>query len=71
MSKIDLYSDDSMNALYQAILDCANDEYPESSRGPENYHMYTWIEETPRSSMCCRIVNKLRENGWNISPTSD
>ena len=63
--KIDLYSDDAMNALYQAILDNADESYPDE-KDFDNYHMYKFIEETPRTSLVALIVDKLRENGWDI-----
>jgi len=63
--KINLFSDKAMNALYQAILDNADELFPKEITS-DNYHMYKWIEETPRSSMVAFIVDKLRENGFDI-----
>ena len=64
------FADGSMNALGQSILDCA-DDYMECNGkldkiDSDNYHVYEFLEETPRTSLVAEIVNKLRENGWDI-----
>ena len=67
--KIDIFGgegSDANNALYQAILDCADDECPDEPRTPDNYHMYKFLNEVPRASLVCHIVDKLRENGFDI-----
>jgi hypothetical protein len=70
--KINLFGDDpdnANNALYQAILDCADDEAESNGEldkiTEENYHMYKFLD-TPRTSLVCFLVDKLRENGFDI-----
>lgn len=63
---INNYSDEAMNQLYRALLECADDTYPDQKKDPDNYHMYQYMNETPRTSFVAEIVNKLRENGFNI-----
>ena len=66
---VKLYSEPAYDALYQAILDCADDEAESNGEldqiTDENYHMYKFLE-TPRASLVAFIVDKLRENGWDI-----
>lgn len=45
------------NALYNAFLECANDE---------DKDFYTWIEDTPKTTMTVFLVDKLKENGFKI-----
>ncbi|MCD6434971.1 MAG: hypothetical protein J7L15_01065 [Clostridiales bacterium] len=67
---IKLYSEPAFDALYQAILDCADDDMEVNGKldkiDSDNYHMYNFLKETPRSSLVCHIVDKLRENGFDI-----
>lgn len=68
MSKsVSLFSDEGMNALYQAIRDCATDSTSPIAPDFGDYHMYTYLENTPRCSMVAEVVDKLRVNGWDIT----
>lgn len=60
---IKLYTDPACNALYQAIMDCADEHY---GPDPDHYNMYEYLEKTPRASLVAEIVQKLEANGFKI-----
>ena len=67
---IKVFSEPAFDALYQAILDCADDDMECDGKLEEidvdNYHMYKFLSETPRSTLVAFVVDKLRENGFDI-----
>ena len=67
---IKVFSEPAFDALYQAILDCADDEAESNGELDQitegNYHMYKFLSETPRSTLVAFVVDKLRENGFDI-----
>ncbi len=52
---------DGYNALYQAILDCGEEDYRKGDH-------YDFLENTPITSLVAEIVDKLRQNGFDINP---
>lgn len=66
-----LFSDAAMNALYQALNDCAADDQECAGKPrPEDkdrYDVYEYLEKTPRTSLIALLVEKLRENGFDIT----
>jgi hypothetical protein len=52
------------NALYQAILDCGEQDYRKEGH-------YGFLENTPITSLTSEIVDKLRENGFEIMKRKD
>ena len=64
--KVSLFSTAECNALYQAILDCADDACRGQVFDRDNHHIYQYLEQTPRTSLVAQIVDKLRKNGFEI-----
>lgn len=60
--KADLFGgkgSEGYNALYQAILDCGEEDSRKEGH-------YGFLENTPITSLTSEIVDKLRENGFDI-----
>jgi len=55
-------------AIYDAIQQCGQEnsasDLPDDA--PPTDKTYEWLEETPRCSLMCELVNKLHEMGFKI-----
>jgi hypothetical protein len=66
--KADLFSCVQCNALYQALLDCSEDESKMLNRlmDADRYDVYEYMSKSARTSFIAELVQKLKENGFEI-----
>jgi hypothetical protein len=56
-------------AVYDALHKCAEDAYPLGTIDNKE-SVYTYMENTPRTSFCVELVQKLHEMGFSIVKNS-
>lgn len=62
MKILDMFSGagaEGYNILMTALLECAKDE---------NADVYEWLDKTPKTTRVGRLMDKIRELGYEILP---
>jgi len=68
MKIVDTYGCEQCNILYSALRECAKDwaQVNKVELDPDDYYMYGYMKEMPRSSFTALLVDKMNDNGFKI-----